>query len=77
MYDIVCPGLTKERGLTLFELFAATFMMIKAETANIMNKKANADPALPAPTTGSELLNYIFRQGTRVSNLNVLNLHIK
>ena len=66
MYDIVCPGLTKERGLTLFELFAATFMMIKAEAANIMNKEANSDPALPEQTTGSKFLNYIFRQGTRI-----------
>ena len=37
MYDLVCPGLTKERGLTLFELFAATFHMIKLQANSIMN----------------------------------------
>ena len=44
MYDLVCPGLTKERGLTLFELFAATFHMIKLQANSIMNggtKNAN------------------------------------
>ena len=37
MYDLVCPGLTKERGLTLFELFAATFHMIKLQANSIIN----------------------------------------
>ena len=37
MYDTVCPGLTKERGLTLFELFSATFQMIKLQASSIMN----------------------------------------
>lgn len=33
MYDIICPGYTKERGLTLFELFAARFNMIKLDAS--------------------------------------------
>ena len=37
MYDIVCPGLTKERGLTLFEIFSATFQIIKLQASSIMN----------------------------------------
>ena len=37
MYDTVCPGLTKERGLTLFELFSATFQLIKLQASSIMN----------------------------------------
>ena len=41
MYDLVCPGLTKERGLTLFELFAATFHMIKLQANSIMNGGTN------------------------------------
>ena len=30
-YDTVCPGLTKERGLTLFEVFRASFQLAKME----------------------------------------------
>jgi len=30
-YDIVSPGLTKERGLTLFEVFRASFSLAKLE----------------------------------------------
>ena len=41
MYDLVCPGLTKERGLTLFELFAATFHKIKLQANSIMNGGTN------------------------------------
>ena len=37
MYDTVCPGMTKERGLTLFEIFSATFQMIKLQASSIMN----------------------------------------
>ena len=37
MYDTVCPGLTKERGLTLFELFSTTFQLIKLQATGIMN----------------------------------------
>ena len=37
LYDIVCPGLTKERGLTLFELYSASFQMIKLRASGVMN----------------------------------------
>ena len=30
-YDTVCPGLTKERGLTLFEVFRSSFQLAKLE----------------------------------------------
>ena len=40
MYDIICPGYTKERGLTLFELFASSFNMIKLEASSKTNKDA-------------------------------------
>ena len=62
MYDIICPGLTKERGLTLFQLFAANFQMIKAQAANLMCKEANSDNTAEH-TPGNELLNCNFRSG--------------
>ena len=61
MYDIVCPGLTKERGLPLFELFAATFQMIKAKASSM----ANSDKA-PEQAPGNEFPNVIFRQCTNL-----------
>ena len=42
MYDTVCPGMTKERGLTLFEIFSATFQMIKLQASSIMNGATDA-----------------------------------
>ena len=48
MYDIVCPGLTKERGLTLFELFAASFHMIKLRASGAVNGDAKSD----SPSSG-------------------------
>ena len=38
MYDIICPGITKERGLTLFELFSANFLMIKMDANDASNE---------------------------------------
>ena len=54
MYDIVCPGLTKERGLTLFELFAASFQMIKLRASGAVNGDMKADNA-STPTSGKVL----------------------
>ena len=28
-YDVICPGLTKERGLTLFELHISIYALVK------------------------------------------------
>jgi hypothetical protein len=58
MYDIVCPGLTKERGLTLFELFSATFQLIKTQGASIMSKEENPDDA-SEHTPGNDFLDVI------------------
>ena len=49
MYDTVCPGMTKERGLTLFEIFSATFQMIKLQASNIMNGVTDAASNSGAP----------------------------
>ena len=46
MYDVVTPGLTKERGLTLFELYAANFHMIKLEASGEVNKDEESNSAL-------------------------------
>ena len=49
MYDTVCPGMTKERGLTLFEIFSATFQMIKIQASSIMNGVTDAASNSGAP----------------------------
>ena len=49
MYDTVCPGMTKERGLTLFEIFSATFQMIKLQASSIMNGVTDAASNSGAP----------------------------
>lgn len=47
VYDVICPGLTKERGLTLFELYTVSMHLINKElegkevTAQLVDKLRN------------------------------------
>ena len=43
IYDVVCPGLTKERGLTQFELFSAENQIFKKDFENFLKNPSDDD----------------------------------
>lgn len=61
MYDVVCPGFTRERGLTLFEVFNVTFYALKLELRRYEDtgEAVSADRKLDMVEALGQCLGYI------------------